>query len=263
MKSAIRLTKEIKKSTLFKTINVYGKADLKANRDLWTNFGSFFESDKFRSGYGHWLWKPIIITDLMNKINEGDGVLYLDAGSHLNLANQAAKRTFDSYLMTAQKERSLVFKVNTNALERDYSHPKLLTAMKLTEVQINTPQLEAAAIFLIKNQENLFFLRDWLDWCTKENFYFLVNQNYAIDGEPRKGRHDQSIMSSLYKKRNMYIGDGRTYFHPHWKRDGGSYPIWHTRQRSGRKILKSQPTLLMRSIIDHIRDFIRYRIRKK
>lgn len=263
MKSANRLTNEIKKAAIFKTVNLYGKTELQANRELWDNFGSFFEDPKFRSGYGHWLWKPLIIMDLMIRINEGDGILYLDAGSHLNFANQAARSTFNQYLTTAQEKRSIVFEVNSGARERDYSHPSLLRAMKLSEHDCNTPQLEAGAIFLIKDQKSQDFLKEWLHWCTRENFLFLLNQDYSIDGKEHRGRYDQSIMSCLYKSMNMYVGDGKTYFHPHWTRDGGSYPIWHTRQRSGRKILKSQPTLLMRSIFDHIRDFTRYRLQKR
>ena len=262
MKSANRLANEIKKSDVFRTINLYGKTELQTNRELWENFGSFLENPKFRLGYGHWLWKPMIIMDLMKKVSVGDGLFYLDAGSHLNLANQAARNTFNEYLRVAQEKRSIVFKVNSGARERDYSHPSLLKAMELSENDCNTPQLEAGAIFLIKNQKNQEFLEEWLHWCTREKFFFLLNQDYSIDGKEYRGRYDQSVMSCLYKSMNMYVDDGKTYFHPHWKRDGGSYPIWHVRQRTGKRILKYAFEISLVSKINHLISFASFRIKR-
>lgn len=198
----------------------------------------------------------------MEKIDVDDGLLYLDAGSHLNLASQAARNTFNEYLRTAQQKHSIVFEVNSGARERDYSHPSLLRAMELSENDCNTPQLEAGAIFLIKNQKNQEFLKSWLHWCTRENFFFLLNQDYSIQGKEYHGRYDQSVMSCLYKSMNMYVGDGKTYFHPHWKRDGGSYPIWHVRQRTGKRILKHAFEISIESKKNHLISYLNSRIKR-
>ena len=37
-----------------------------------------------RAGFGFWIWKPKIIYDTLNKMKEGDILVYCDAGMYVN-----------------------------------------------------------------------------------------------------------------------------------------------------------------------------------
>ena len=40
---------------------------------------------KTNRGYGYWFWKPLLVLEILNKVEEGDIVHYLDVGCHLNV----------------------------------------------------------------------------------------------------------------------------------------------------------------------------------
>ena len=42
-------------------------------------------------GGGFWIWKHHIISNLLDKISEGDVVVYCDAGASINLSDHAKK----------------------------------------------------------------------------------------------------------------------------------------------------------------------------
>ena len=52
-------------------------------QDFWNKHKDFIENNK--RGYGYWIWKSHIIQNLMNKINDNDIILYVDAGCNLNV----------------------------------------------------------------------------------------------------------------------------------------------------------------------------------
>ena len=55
-------------------------------KDLSKSFvDKYFKILKNSVGGGYWLWKPYVIQDVLSKTNENDIILYLDAGSTLNI----------------------------------------------------------------------------------------------------------------------------------------------------------------------------------
>ena len=53
-------------------------------------------------GYGYWCWKPDIILNILNKINNDDCLLYLDAGCHLNING---KKRLQEYFEIIKEKR--------------------------------------------------------------------------------------------------------------------------------------------------------------
>ena len=255
-KSANRLLLEAKKSKMFETCVLFDESDLKNDIGFWKQYGSFFEDVNHARGYGLWFWKPKIILDALMNMPAGDGLLYLDAGSHLNLLNKKARTRLYHYFELAASNSSLAFEVGKDANEFLFTHPQVLQDIGLSRLQQSSPQIEAGAIFLINNSDSRKFLEIWQFWMNKDNFKYLLTQEFVLENQVRMGRDDQSIMSCVYKIRGMHYTGNESYFYPHWRRHGKHYPIWHTRERSGKRIAKTKLSILQRSYVNRVRDLI-------
>ena len=64
------------------------------NYDFKENYKNVLSENK---GGGYWIWKHEIINNLLDEINDGDIVLYCDAGSSINNLPKAKLR-FKEYL---------------------------------------------------------------------------------------------------------------------------------------------------------------------
>ena len=80
-KSLIRLSKQAH------TFKFFDKIFLLNEYNLSNSFKKKFKNNLIlgSKGYGYWCWKPEIIMNIMNEINNGDCLLYVDAGCHLNI----------------------------------------------------------------------------------------------------------------------------------------------------------------------------------
>jgi hypothetical protein len=81
--AANRLGAQVKASGLFNTITVVTGDDLKRDVTFWKTHKSFIESNP--RGYGYWIWKSYIIKQQMDKLKNGDLLLYLDCGCELDI----------------------------------------------------------------------------------------------------------------------------------------------------------------------------------
>ena len=84
------LTLLAKNSGWFNSATSYGPSDLDDNFTL--KFKNILDQEK---GGGYWIWKPYIISKKLDQINEGDVLIYLDAGCDLNLDG---KQRFKEYI---------------------------------------------------------------------------------------------------------------------------------------------------------------------
>jgi hypothetical protein len=254
--SANRLLREANKSKMFETCVIFDESDLKHDIEFWKQYGAFFEEVNHARGYGRWFWKPKIILDALMKMPAGDGLLYLDAGSHLNLRNKRARTRLCHYFELAVSNSSLAFEVGKDANEFLFTHPQVIQDMGLSLLQQSSPQIEAGAIFLINNSDSREFLEIWQFWMSKDDFKYLLAQEFILENQARIGRDDQSIMSCVYKIRGMHYIRNETYFYPHWRTHGKHYPIWHTRERAGKRIAKTKVSILLRSYVNRARGLI-------
>ena len=74
-----RLINEAKLFNEFTTINSLGPENL--NADFNNTYKNILNQSR---GGGYWIWRPLIIQNLLDKIKENEYILYLDAGCKLN-----------------------------------------------------------------------------------------------------------------------------------------------------------------------------------
>lgn len=258
-RSGYRLLREAEDSKLFQSSRLFDESDLAKDEVFWAECGAFFQDSRHKQGYGFWLWKPKIILNAIKRIPLGDGVLYMDAGSHLNLNSKASWDKMSTYFEFARLHNSLAFEVGEQAKEVLFTHPQIFRDMDVPTQHQYSPQIEAGSLFLINTIENQTFLRNWLHWMTRNNFKYLLNQNFSLHNTAYFGRYDQSIMSCLYKIGNMAHLPNETYFHPHWSKHGKAFPIWHIRNRGGGRVMKTWISIQIEIFLKRLLSFVKSR----
>jgi hypothetical protein len=156
-------------------------------------------------GAGFMCWKPWIINDYLARINDGDNLIYIDAGCTINLTNGPARGKLMEYLQRVNNPANcgmLRYELPqykecdyTNRYFWDYMvsrYPSIATTD-----YYQTPQIMSAVMFMRKCP--------WVaDLFTEAVSIILDNpvllsEKYTQPGEIH--RHDQSLLSVLYKMR--------------------------------------------------------------
>jgi hypothetical protein len=87
-RAALRLGKEAAGSKSFASLIIETNKSLSSQHIDFNLTHSKFIAENAATGYGNYLWKPYLVNYWLNKIPDGDGLLYLDAGCTLNLKSR-------------------------------------------------------------------------------------------------------------------------------------------------------------------------------
>lgn len=167
-------------------------------------------------GYGYWCWKPQCVLQMLEKIDEGDVLLYVDSGSHFNVQGRArlleyyqlAKR----HAIVAFQARSLNEKSKGNLerhFYREYEWTKgdLLDYFNVRENSaiVESGQFVANAFVICKTPDTVAFFRDYRDMFL-QHFSLCDDTPSVSENLPGfiSNRYDQSIFSLLAKTRGVY-----------------------------------------------------------
>jgi hypothetical protein len=210
--SLTRIKKQAEEMNFFDEIQINDEDNLDAN------FREYFKDKLIKGsrGYGYWVWKPQIILQALEKMNDGDILLYSDVGCHLNKNGiERLKYYFDR---TNESETGLLvfqeckkiennnLEHSNNNLERKYTKGDIFDHFKVRDKEeIYNTGIIAATTFIIKKCENSQkIIKEWLD-IFKTNFNLIddsPSQSDNLEGFI-ENRHDQSIFSILCKLNNV------------------------------------------------------------
>jgi len=214
--AAIRLCKQAKTFNIFTTITAYTSTYLVQDKLFWKQHGAFIT--KHKRGFGYWLWKPYLILKTMNKLKNGDIILYLDCGCELDLSE---KNYLLDYIEIVKKDK--IMGCDTNCIEQLWNKQDFIELMNMNyTTYLTTTQHEAGALLILVCDETRKLIDEW---------YTLACNYHNIDDSPsiipncpefKEHRHDQSIFSLLTKKYNIF---STTYIKHHC--------IKYIRNRSG------------------------------
>ncbi len=159
----------------------------------------------YSKGFGLWIWKPEIIVETLEKMNDGDILLYLDAGCHLN---KNGKKRFEYYLEKLDEHDLVTFSagnydakefVKMDAIQKYYP-----------EFKNNVNQLCYAGILLIKKTDRTMHLMiDWLNLCRNYELLDPFESIYNKEAPYYKGNDcDSGLLNiCLAKHKIHYIID--------------------------------------------------------
>jgi hypothetical protein len=192
-----RIVNQALKLNIFDNIVPYTDNDLKSDTEFWGQHSKFIENN--HRGYGYWLWKPYIIKKSMEKLNDGDVLLYLDCGCELNIQK---RNTLIKFFELVKSENIIGTKIS---IERLFNKMDLLLKLDMIDYSYtNSEQHQAGAIMMIVCDKTRAIVDEW---------YNIGSEYHFIDDSPSicenvndfiEHRHDQSIFSLLTKKYGIF-----------------------------------------------------------
>lgn len=174
------------------------------NKSTIEGYFTNFNKDIFSNerGCGFWLWKPYLIEVSMRDMNEGDILIYADAGIEFvnSVHHIIDKMDEDIFFFTngwPHVEWCKMDVINGVLGWQDrYDHGDPYIKDKMASYK----QVQASVIFFKVNQKTKDFVKEWLLYCQMPGF---------IDDSPSKlpnyptfaeHRHDQAILTCLQIK---------------------------------------------------------------
>ncbi len=151
-------------------------------------------------GFGYWIWKPYIIKKTLQEMNDGDQLLYLDAGCHLNHGGR--KRLLEYFDEVSSSDLKVGgFQLSDCHNEKRWTKMDLLVKLGVNKNDrvLKTGQVEGGHVILEKGSQSDDFVKEWVNIAENEHY---VDDSPSIETEYKdfqEHRHDQSIFSILCK----------------------------------------------------------------
>lgn len=180
-------------------------------------------------GFGYWSWKPAIILQALQKMNDGDVLQYTDAGCHLN--KNGISRLMDYFDMAQNSPCGILAFQGIppqGLLEYDgrdllpleeykWTKGDLLDFFKVrgNEEIIYTPTITAGVIFIKKCEKSVSIINEWKSVFLKD-FSLADDSPSAAPNLPGfiEHRHDQAIFSIICKTSKASTVSCYEYWYP-------------------------------------------------
>jgi len=182
-----------KKSGYFDTCLAYGPKELNNNF-----LNKYEEILKNKKGAGFWIWKHQIIKQQLEKVNDGDIVVYSDAGSSLNLN---AGNKFNEYIDILSHSKYSTLRFKNDQIEKYWTSKEIFDYFGIhPESKEGNSQQYLAGHIIVKKSESLREQLNEVDKLLDKDMYLITDKysNNQIEGY-RSNRHDQSILSIISK----------------------------------------------------------------
>jgi hypothetical protein len=187
-------------------------------------------------GFGFWIWKPQVIIQALRSVKNGQIVLYLDVGCHLNRLGVPRLREYFE-IVSSSNSGILAFDCT---LEGTVDQKEVMWTKSdtldffeaLSNEKIKQSAQIAATIILVEKRESTVkFFENWLNLMgTHRNL--IDDSPSLIQNDPSfvENRHDQSMFSILGKFEDIAILSYEENL-PHW-RDAKFMPIQARRDKA-------------------------------
>ena len=215
-----RICNQAKEFNVFDEIIGYTDKDLKNDSEFWDKHKDFIENNK--RGYGYYLWKPYLILKTLEKMNDGDILLYLDAGCEMNSSYK--KNLLNLFKIVQQKKI-----IGNHSMSDDIRYTKADLTHFLSmnnDPKLKDRHMQAGVVMMTKCDMIVRLYKECYE-IGSNNYHFIDDSPSKIHNDPKfiEHRHDQSIFNLLVKKYNLLNHDIPT---------SRSNAIWDVRNRTGK-----------------------------
>ncbi len=190
-------------------INSYSFEDIKQSE-------FYFENKKILDrarGAGFWLWKPYIILESLKKIDEGDIVIYADAGIEI------IGRLDPLLNICANREDILLF-ANGNLMNDQWTKRDcfILTGSDNKKYWFGL-QCDASFCLFKKTPIAIYFLEQWFEYCRDERILTDIPNTMGKKNLPGflAHRHDQSVLSLMAITNSITLYRSSSQYGNHYK----------------------------------------------
>lgn len=148
-----------------------------------------------KRGAGFWIWKPYIIMKTLERMDEGDYLVYCDAGAFLI-------KSCD-YIFDGMKNGD-VWVSDIPLIEREWTKPALFDEMGVVDNDyiLNGNQMQGSIIGIRKSDASMAFVKKWDELCCKPDLLWPMRSDEP-HGLCLAHREDQSILSVLCKTQGI------------------------------------------------------------
>jgi hypothetical protein len=217
-------------------MHIYDQIIVYNEHDLNEDFRNYFKDKLNGRGFGYWVWKPQIILQTLEKMEEGDILQYTDAGCHLN--KRGIKRLHEYFELTDLSETGILafqskapddknLEKGLELLEKHWTKGDVFDYFGAREDAkiYNTEQIGAGILFVKKTNESLQTIQKWLQACY-DDFSLADDTPSKSPNFPGfiENRHDQSILSIIVKINNIPTVSCSEYWQPDFKKLK-NYPV--------------------------------------
>ena len=183
-------------------------------------------------GYGYWQWKPYLVRRVMDRMEEGDFLVYTDAGCTLN-PNGIPR--LNEYLRITADNPCGILGFDQHRREAEWTKADLFDYFGVLDNPdyLNHGQVAATCFCIQKKFQSQQLIDTW-NYIHHNHHYLTTDEPSHLPNDPhfQEHRHDQSVFSLLSLKYNIATlpveeifteGDFQTELKDH--------PIWATRNR--------------------------------
>ncbi|MCD8328852.1 MAG: hypothetical protein LUC25_07155 [Ruminococcus sp.] len=149
----------------------------------------------YKRGNGLWLWKPYLILKTLNKMQDGDILVYLDSGAFWC-------RSANPIFEVLNKED--IYVVSNPLVEKQFTKKRTFEIMDcFDDKYTESSQIQASIIGLKKSRRSVELMNKFLSYCCDVDNIASDIIGEGIDVTFVAHREDQSILSLLVKKENI------------------------------------------------------------
>ena len=200
-----RIAREATESNLFDSIEVLGPDN------LTDNFKKKFKKIlKMERGGGYWIWKYDIILSKLNKMNDGDFLVYVDAGCTIN---KNGKKRFEEYINLLKESKKGIISFQLVFPELCWTTKEIFSYFNIPyNSHIAQSGQYVGGILIMQNIPiTIKIFNICLETLLKDPY--LITDEYNDNQEYffRDNRHDQSISSIVRKLIGSYVIPDETY----------------------------------------------------
>lgn len=188
-----RLCTQAKSLDIFDEIIGYTEKDLEKFPEFWFKHRDFIKNNS--RGYGYWIWRSFLLLEKIKQLENGDVVLFLDAGCEMN---PRGKKILEDLIQ--RKDFHLLGK-RAKSNDLMYSKQDLIDKIGVfDERELQLPQMEAGVVVVKTNEKTRNFFTELKHLC--EDYHLIDDsKSYLSENKSfREHRHDQSVFSLLAKK---------------------------------------------------------------
>lgn len=182
--SLLRIKNEAKLTGMFDEVLLYTPEQLPKRFQEYTT--------RYKRGGGYWLWKPWIIQDALNKANEGDIIVYADAGCTL-----LKHKDWDYYFSLLKHKKGIFF--ITSGKSKKWCKQEVFSFFRTKNNLWKYANQIQATFLIIKKTIDNDVINQWCYLATEHPNLFTDVAQEERDKEIsafKEHRHDQSVLTA-------------------------------------------------------------------
>ncbi len=161
-KTRERYANELQSKNIFDKVIQYKPEDF--DEDFILKHKNFIDSNP--TGYGYWIWKPYFVSKALDTMDDGDILVYGDAGNDMPGDREDCLHIFNMALSVKKGVSVVACKQGWNIR---WIKADLYKAMGWETFRFAfLPMAEAARIVIEKNKKTVKFAREWLAYSTND-----------------------------------------------------------------------------------------------